>query len=303
MKKIGIVGSINTDFVCTTDVLPKIGETVVGKDFMFTFGGKGANEAIACARLKSNVSLFGCLGDDLFSKQNFDNLNKENVYTKNIKQIKNYKCGIANIIVSNKNNQIIVSPGSNKFLNKDYIKLYKNEIKQCSIIGTQFEIQLDAIELLSEIANKNNIIFVLNPSPIKEYSKKIFDNANYVIVNEIELEHVFGYNKKNPNDVLEKYPNKLILTKGKEGCFFFDGKKICHIPSIKANVVDTTGAGDTFMGAFMVGLSNNLPLKDCLIFANICAGLKTEKLGAQTGMPTLEEVKNYLKQNNINLNI
>lgn len=188
-------------------------------------------------------------------------------------------------------------------MDEDYIEKYSLRLKECSIVGVQFEVSLKALLKASEICLENNIKFVLNPSPVKKYPIKLFNNSTFVIVNEIEILNVKGYDKSKPYAVLKKYPNKLILTKGGEGAFYFDGKEIINIPAIKIKVIDTTGAGDTFLGSFMVAINNNMAIKDAITFANICAGLKTTKLGAQTGMPKLDEVKTYVKKNNINLNI
>ncbi len=300
MKQIGIVGSINTDLVCTTQTLPKVGETVVGTQCIISQGGKGANEAVACARLGAKVALFGCVGDDLFSNDAINNLKNENVNLNAVEQIKGAKCGVANIVVCNKNNQIIVVPGANNLVNKSYIQKHCETLKQCNIVGTQFEVGLDAVIYASQICKENNISFVLNPSPIKDYPKELLNNSTFVIVNEIEIAEVEGYNNIEPLNVLSLYPNKLILTKGGDGAFYCDGKDIINVPAIKVKPVDTTGAGDTFLGAFMVAINNNLNLHDTITFANICAGLKTTKLGAQTAMPTVDEVKHYIDENNIN---
>ena len=303
MNRIGVVGSINTDIVCKTDVLPKVGETVIGNEFMISFGGKGANEAVACARLGASTNLLACAGDDMFSKNAIAHLQEEGVHITAIKQIKNTNGGIANITIANNNNSIIVVPGANSSLDVNYIKKYTSRIKECSIVGGQFEIPVDAILLVSRICRDNNIKFVLNPSPIKDYPIELFDNSTYVIVNEIEVCEIKGYNKKKPLDVLKQYPDKLIMTKGADGVYFSDGKEVINIPAINVKVVDTTGAGDTFLGSFMVAINNGLNTRDALTFANICAGLKTTKLGAQTGMPKLAEVKKYIKANKINLDI
>lgn len=303
MKRIGVVGSVNTDIVCNTDNLPKVGETVFGKDFLISFGGKGANEAVACARLGASTNLLACVGDDMFSKNAVAHLQEEGVHITAVKQIKNTQGGIANIIVCNKNNQIIVIPGANALLDEKYVTKYTNRIKECSIVGGQFEIPLESLLLVSRICKENGIKFVLNPSPIKEYPAELFDNASFVIVNEIELQTVTGYDENDPMSVLKKYPNKLIVTQGGDGVNFSDGDKVYNIPAIDVKVVDTTGAGDTFLGSFMVGINNDLSIRDSIYFANICAGLKTTKLGAQTGMPKLSEVKKYIKTHKINLNI
>lgn len=302
-KRIGVIGSINTDIVCITENLPKVGETVVGSDFKIMHGGKGANEAVACSRLGESVNLLACVGTDEFSKSALANLQNEGVHITAVEQIKNAKGGIANITISQKNNQIIVVPGANQLLEKKYIKKYASRLKECSIVGCQFEVPVDSLLIASQICKENNIKFVLNPSPIKEYPKELFDNADYVIVNEIEIKDVSGYDEKSPLKVLEKYPNKLILTSGNKGCYCYIDNKTINIPALNVNVVDTTGAGDTFLGAFMVGINKNYTLEKALRFANICAGIKTTKLGAQTGMPKLSEVKKYIKQNKINLEI
>ena len=302
-SRVGVVGSINTDLVIKTDVLPEVGETVTGDSFQITFGGKGANEAVAAARLDASVNLISCVGDDMFSRNVIAHLQNEGVHITAVKQLKDCSGGIASIVVSNKNNQIIVIPGANAFVDREYVEKYSSRILECAIVGGQFEIPLDALVYVSRLCKENGIKFVLNPSPIKEFPQELFDNATYVIVNEIEIKEVAGYNENEPYALLEKYAGKLILTKGGDGCFVDCGNGVVNIPAISIDVVDTTGAGDTFMGAFMVGINNGMELDDAIRFANICAGLKTTKLGAQTGMPRLEEVKKYIADNNIDLTI
>lgn len=302
-NRVGVIGSINTDIVCQTEKLPQVGETVMGETFNIMFGGKGANEAVAAARVGASVNLLGCVGDDMFSRNAIANLQLEGVHITAVKQLKNTKGGIANIVVSNKNNQIIVIPGANQKVDTAYVKKYANRLKECSIVGGQFEIPLDSLLLASRICKENNIKFVLNPSPIKAYPKELFENATYVIVNELELKEVPGYNEKEPYKLLEKHPNKIIVTKGGEGAFFHDGKQLVNVPAAKVKVLDTTGAGDTFLGTFMVAINAGLNMFDAITFANICAGLKTQKLGAQTGMPKLDEVKKYIKKNKVKLEL
>lgn len=302
-NRVGVIGSINTDIVCQTEKLPQVGETVMGETFNILFGGKGANEAVAAARLGESVNLLGCVGDDMFSKNAIANLHTEGVHITAVKQIKGVKGGIANIVVSNKNNQIIVIPGANSLVDKKYVTKYSSRIKECSILGGQFEIPLDSLLLASQICVKNGIKFVLNPSPIQKYPKELFNNATFVVVNELELKEIDGYNEKQPYALLEKHPNKIILTKGAEGAFFHNGTTLVNCPAAKVKALDTTGAGDTFLGSFMVAINKGMEMQDAVTFANICAGLKTQKLGAQTGMPTLDEVKKYIKKNKVKLEI
>lgn len=300
-NKIGVVGSINTDLVVTTPSLPKVGETISGEEFKICFGGKGCNEAVASSRLGAKVNLFSAVGEDSFSTNICKHLKNEKVSTDYIKKVKGIMGGIATITVCNKNNQIVVISGANAYLDSQFLESKVKGIEECAVVGGMFEVPIESLIFANKICNENNIPFVLNPSPIKEYPHSLFENSTYVLVNEVEIETIVGFDKKNPLAVLQKYPNKLILTKGKDGCYYSDGEKIINIPAIKVDVVDSTGAGDTFLASFMVGISKSLSLFEALTFANVCAGLKTTKLGAQTGMPTLKEALDYIKKYDIKI--
>ena len=163
-NKIGVIGSINTDIVCQTDQIPQVGETVIGKAFSTLHGGKGANEAVAAARLGADVNLVACVGDDNFSKLSLKNLKSEKIDTSGIAELKNTQGGIANIIISNKNNQIIVIPGANEKLSPELINKNTSKLLECNIVGCQFEVPIDSLLLASQICKQNGIKFVLNPS-------------------------------------------------------------------------------------------------------------------------------------------
>ena len=296
MKPIGVVGSINLDLVTRVKDLPKLGETISGEGFNVLFGGKGANEAVACSRLGHKSMMFGAVGTGQFSDMAILNLKKNKVDTKNVIQIKDESVGIAFITLANKNNSIIVNPNANALINDSHFEKMKKDILKCGIIGAQLEIPAEIVKKLSVFTKANGIKLVFNPSPMVKYSPEIFKNADYVIVNEIEITQLSGYNPKTPFSLLEKYPNKLILTKGKEGPFLHNGKKIVNYPSVNTTPVDTTGAGDTFLGAFMVKINEGQTPEEACIYANLAAGMKCTKLGAQTGMPTAAEVEQYAKQ-------
>lgn len=297
MSRIGIAGSINTDLVSYVDKMPEAGETVSGTSFKITNGGKGANVAVAAARLNGSSKLFGCVGCDIFSESAIRNLEKENVDISCVEKIKNEYCGTAQILVTKKTNSIVVCEGANACLTPEKIYSMEEEMAKLDIIATQLEIPLESAVAVFEICKKRDIAFLFNPSPVKKVPEKIYKNADYILVNEIEIQYMEGYDSSDPLKILEKYSGRLILTKGKEGVYFY-GKKIEHIPAIDLKPVDTTGAGDTFTGALMSALSNGKSLEDSIIFANTAAGLKTLKQGAQTGMPTIDEVNNFLKKNN-----
>jgi len=294
MKKIAVIGSINTDFCFRCDRLPSPSETISGKGFEIKFGGKGANEAVAIARQGGFVSLFGKIGDDTLSNENLKNLKKEKVDTKNI-ETSTAGAGVAGIMIDNKTNSIIVVPGANGEVDIEYIEKHKKEILEHDIFCMQLEIPLSTTEHLLSMLSKANKTIVFNPSPIIPLKEKILNQCSFVVVNEIEIKELPQF--KSVEQIMKRYKGRLILTCGSDGVYFYSNKKVCHIPAITVdNVVDTTGAGDTFLGSFALKLAEEKSLEDAISHANLCAGLKIKKAGAQTGMPTKKEVENHLKQ-------
>ena len=290
--KIGIVGSINVDFVTVAKRIPFVGETIVGETFQTVMGGKGANVAVAIGRLGGNVAMFGAIGGDDFGQQAINNFKENNVDTNCIATLENESTGTASITVAEGNNAIIVIGGANDKIDENFINTYEKQLEKCGIIGTQLEIDPSAALWLSRFAKKNNIKFIFNQSPDKKYDKEIIKNATVIIVNEIEINDIGG------EKALASYPNKLILTEGDKGVRFHDGNKIVHTPTPKIKVVDTVGAGDTFMGSLIVKMSEGATLEECIQFATVAASLKCTKLGAQTAMPSRKEVDEKLKSQN-----
>ncbi len=294
MKKIGVFGSISTDFVATTDVLPQEGETVIGQSFSTQFGGKGANKAVALSRLGKQVVMFGAVGDDEFSKRALNNLKNEKIDIKNVKKLHGKIGGIANILSSRKTNMIVVTPGANSCVDEEYVKSMENEIKKCDCVVAELEIPQEAVLVLSEICKKHKIMFVLNPSPIMKFDKHLLSNADLIVVNETEIKRLPNF--KSQKQIMADFNGKLVLTTGKRGATIFENGELIKLPAIDMPVADTTGAGDAFLGGLIDAVIEGASLKNAVEFANICAGLKVSKLGAQTGLPTLKEIKNFLKK-------
>ncbi len=293
MKKIAVVGSINTDFCFRCEHLPNPSETISGNGFEIKFGGKGANEAVAIARQGGNVSLFGKVGEDTLSKENLKNLKKEKVETQCIEK-STAGAGVAGIMVDNKTNSIIVVPGANGEVDVEYIERHKKEILEHDIFCLQLEIHLKTTEYLVSMLSKANKTIVFNPSPIVPLKENLLKQCSFVVVNEIEIKKLPHF--KSVEQIMKRYNGRLILTCGNDGVYYYSNKKVCHIPAIAVdNVVDTTGAGDTFLGSFALQLADGKTLEEAISYANICAGLKIKKAGAQTGMPTKKEVENFIK--------
>ena len=291
MNKIVVVGSINVDLVFTSDIRPKAGETVLGNDFKLIAGGKGANQAVAASKLGAEVTMIGCVGNDSngqFTIENFENIN---VNTSCIEKIENIPTGVANIIVAEDDNSIIVIAGANYKVDKTLIDKYKKEIVDADIVLLQLEIPMDVVEYTLNLCYENNVKTILNPAPAVKLKKEIIEKATYITPNEHECKIILGAKKEvNIEEILKQYPNKLMITMGEKGVMYFDGETIVKVPACKVEVVDTTGAGDTFNGAFARAIVNNFELKEAITFANKASSKSVTKLGAQAGMPTLEEL-------------
>lgn len=295
IKKIAIIGSINTDFTFKCKNLPKPSETIHGESFEIQFGGKGANEAVACTRLGSTATLFGKMGDDMFSKENLKHLKKEGVNVSNVEVCKNVYGGTAGITIGSKTNSIVVVAGANGEVDVHYIERHKRQILANDIFCLQLEIPFKTVEYVIDMLHEKNKTIIFNPSPITKLKKSLLSKCSYVIVNEVEIKQLPSY--KTDEQILKEYKGKLILTYGEKGVFIYDDGKVKNVPALKIrDVVDTTGAGDTFLASFAKAIGEEKSLNDAVVYANTCAGLKTTKNGAQTGMPYEKDLENYLKK-------
>ncbi|MEL7648163.1 MAG: ribokinase [Sedimentibacter sp.] len=299
MGRAVVVGSINVDLVFTSDVRPKAGETVLGTTFSTIPGGKGANQAVAASKLGAESFMIGCVGDDSNGEFSINNLNSMKVDTSFIEKIKGIPTGVANIIVAEQDNSIIVIPGANYEITIETIDKYKDIILSADIVLLQLEIPMKVVEYTAKLCRNNNVRVLLNPAPALELPQSLIEDASYITPNEHELNIILG-KQDDLDETLKKYPNKVIVTMGSKGVKYFDGSELKIVPSFKVEVVDTTGAGDTFCGGLAAALVRGDSLSEAIMFANKAAALSITKLGAQSGMPTLEEImKNEeLKINN-----
>lgn len=287
--KVGVIGSINMDQVILSSRIPLKGETVMGDNVTYKYGGKGANQAVAIARLGVDVVFFGKVGDDDNGKYLLKNFKDNNINIDNIEIEKNINSGLAAITVGDNDNTIVVIPGANIKVDKSYVDRKLDQLLKCDMIVMQHEIPLETNEYIIKLCKENNIKTLLNPAPAAKVSEEVLDNINYLTPNETEAELIFG--TKDIDSIVDKYKGKVVVTCGSNGAKgYVEGKGIVNIPIRKSKVVDTTGAGDTFNGAFVYGVINGFDIEKTLKFANIASGLSVEKLGAQSGMPTIESV-------------
>jgi ribokinase len=289
LGKIVVIGSINVDLVFTSDKRPQAGETVMGKTFSLIPGGKGANQAVAASKLGADTYMIACVGNDSNGEFSLKNLNDMGVNTRGVKIVDEVPTGLANIIVADNDNSIIVIPGANYAIGKDLIDENKNLILLAGMVLLQLEIPMEVVEYVVDICFENKVRVLVNPAPAAPLKKSLIDRATYITPNEHELKLIFD--NLDTDEVLKKYPNKLIVTMGSKGVKYHDGKEIRVIPSNKVDVVDTTGAGDTFCGALAAALVRGDSIRDAIIFANKAAAFAVTKLGAQSGMPVLADLQ------------
>lgn len=283
---ITVIGSLNMDVMVQMGVFPQKGETVFGELFQTTPGGKGANQAVAAARLGSQVTMVGCVGEDRFGETMRMMLQQEHIHVEAVKTT-NAPTGIANILVHEGDNRIIVIPGANYKLNKTHIDEWKAVIEHSHLVIMQLEIPVETVEYVLKICKEAHVPVLLNPAPATNFNSKWMEDIAYITPNETECAILFGSDFER---VLEQYPNKMILTLGSEGARFFDGEHHIHVPGYMTNVVDTTGAGDTFNGALAHALVEGQSIDEAVYFANIAASLSIEQFGAQGGMPTINAI-------------
>lgn len=292
--KLAVVGSINMDMTVTAERIPLKGETIKGDSISYIPGGKGANQAVAMAKLGAEVEMFGCVGNDDNGQRMLDNLKQVGVKTEHIKIAENVPTGIAMITVGDNDNTIVVVPGANAEVDKKYVDDIKEYLMSCDMVVLQHEIPLETVHYVVEVCAEKKIPVVLNPAPAAAVPMEIIEKVTYVTPNEHEAVLIFG-DELSAEELLKQYPEKLIITQGSRGVSAcLKSGEILNVPARPARVVDTTGAGDTLNGAFSVRIAAGTDLKQALVYANTAASLSTEKFGAQSGMPTAEEVEREL---------
>ncbi|MHC0552595.1 ribokinase [Salinicoccus sp. CNSTN-B1] len=285
--KITVIGSINMDLVTLAEAMPKQGETLSGESFKTLPGGKGANQAVAAARLGAEVHIIGKVGDDPFGKTLIDNFESQGVKTEAIGIEAGVSSGLANIIVSDQDNRIIIIAGANGEMHPDYIDKFKKRIEASDYILIQFEIPKQTVEHILDLCETLDVPVIINPAPAMQLDDAYWAKAAYITPNDTEAEKLFAYD----TDGLPKFQDKLVITNGAKGASFFRGDRMITVPSEKVEVTDTTGAGDTFNGALAVALAEGKALEEAVAFANKAASFSVQKLGAQSGMPKRSEIE------------
>jgi ribokinase len=298
MSRLLVIGSSNTDMVIKTEKLPAPGETILGGTFLMNPGGKGANQAVAAARLGGKVTFITKRGNDLFGNQAVGLLMREGIHTQYIVKDMEFPSGVALITVDSKGeNSIVVAPGSNGNLQQEDIPPAVFDPDKYEILLLQLEIPINTVEYSAVAASEKGIRVILNPAPAQKLSDKLLKHTWLLTPNEIEAEIISGVKitdkpsmEKAAVLIRERGVKNVIITLGEAGAFIMSEKDMGIIPGIKVIPVDTTAAGDVFNGALAVAISEGGSLKEAVIFANKAASISVTRMGAQASAPYRNEI-------------
>lgn len=299
-----IVGSLNIDVTLMVENFPKLGETIIGKSYYESCGGKGANQAVAVAALGLDASMLGKVGKDTFGITLLNNLKKYNIDTSYVLQ-DDCESGKAFIQVDKEgNNNIVVIPGCNFTLTPQEIDNSENAFLNCRAVILQNEIPMDTVLYVLKKAKKKNLLTVYNPAPAKRIDNEYIKYIDYLILNETELEEIFNLHLDDLQDkekifsmMLEKQLKNLIITVGEKGSIYITNSIIEYFSPFAVKAVDTTAAGDTFIGAFTMKILQGDNVPSAMKFANAASALAVSKRGAQESIPSVEEVYLFLNTN------
>ena len=298
MAKIIVIGSSNTDMVVKTNKFPAAGETILGGEFFMFSGGKGANQAVAAARVGGEVTFICKTGDDIFGNRALELFKKEGINTSFSKIDKEKASGVALILVDAKGeNQIVVAPGANNTLTEADIRSAENEIAESEIILMQLETPVQTILSAAKIASQHKKKVVLNPAPAAQLPAELFKHLYLITPNETEAEILTGIKvedyltaRKAADKLLGFGVQNVIITLGAAGAFFANKEKELNIKAPKVNAVDTTAAGDVFNGVLVVQLTADKNWEDAISIACKAASISVTRMGAQVSMPFLGEL-------------
>lgn len=301
MPDILVVGSLNADLVVRVSRFPQPGETISGEDLQTIPGGKGANQAVAAARQGVSVAMLGRVGNDSFGPELIHNLKQNGVDTAHVQIDEASSTGTATIVVNSEGqNYIILSPGSNgKVVATDTDPINFSEYK---LLLLQHEIPMEAITSAARRAEESGLRVLLNPAPARPLSDELIARADFILPNETELSLLVD---QPVNDIpsaeaaaktlLERGAQTVIVTLGAKGALIVDHKATTHIPAFPIEAVDTTAAGDAFIGGFAARLLESASLQEAVRYGCACGALAATRFGAQPSLPTREETERFIK--------
>lgn len=296
MGKIIVLGSANMDMVMRTSRIPEIGETMQGEGFFLSPGGKGANQAVACAKMGADTWFMGKVGDDLFGQSLLDSLSGYGVRTDYLTREPQVTTGVAAITVCNGNNSIILDGGANLHITPDYIRGYRQELLSAAVVMLQLEIPMETVYEAVRML-KGKVPIFLNPAPAAPIDDEILQGVDYFTPNEIECRLYTGVEIQNTDDAFEalnvlrskgiRYP---LITLGEKGIVYFNGTENVYKEARKVEAVDTTAAGDTFSGTLAAMIIAGKSKDEAVDLAQRASAIAVTRLGAQEAIPEVGEI-------------
>ena len=290
------VGSINQDFVLAVGRRPEPGETVTDAELTLLPGGKGANAAIAAARLGAEVSMLGRVGEDAFGAELIKNLRENGVDVEYVRATPDAPTGSAFITVTpDGENAIVVSPGANRSFGPDEVEEAAENLRESSVLVAQLEVPAEAVERAAKIATQSGGRFVFNLAPAREVRESLLRLSDPLVVNETEARFLLGEDAPDPEGLAAKLLDlgsaSTVVTLGASGAVLASGGTTRHFPAPKIEAVDTTGAGDAFVGALAARLAGGASLEEAVPYAVLAGAAAVAQAGAQGSLPTPEVVE------------
>ncbi|WP_432774810.1 ribokinase [Brevibacillus gelatini] len=299
--KITVVGSLNMDLVSHVHHLPKAGETILSHDFRLIPGGKGANQAVAAARLGAHVSMIGMVGEDEYGSKLLNSLTEAHVHVEGIKRSGTTGMAFINVSDDGENNIVLV-PGANAQMSVEHIEENLTILEESDVVLLQLEIPLPVVEYTVKKVSGLGKLVILNPAPApaQALSPELLQHAHTLTPNETELASLSGMPTATLSEaetaakkLLASGPKRVIVTLGEKGALLVTAEGATHVPACRVEPVDTTAAGDSFTAAFAVGIAKGMAEEEAAAFASKVAAIVVTRRGAQPSLPTLAEVEAY----------
>lgn len=302
--RIVVVGSLNVDLVVRTPRMPQDGETITGTEFNRFFGGKGANQAVAARRQGAHTIIAGCVGDDLFGRDQVRGLEEQGISTAGIVVDEGNSTGVASIILDEQgNNRIIYVPGANWAYTPEDVERIRPMIAEADVLVVQLEVPMAAVQRALAVARELGKLTVLDPAPAAELPDEVYRHVSVITPNKSEAALLTGIEVKDQETARQaaeilraRGVEQVIITLGSRGVYGLSSEGEFQLPAYKVEVVDTVAAGDTFTGALAVMLAEGKSLKEAAHYANAAAALAVTRPGAQASVPTRSEVLEFLKE-------
>lgn len=300
--RVCVVGSANMDLISRVPRLPKLGETLSGRSFHLVYGGKGANQAVMAAKLGAHVSMVARVGNDVFGEGMLRNFAAYGINTAHVTIDQTHSSGVAPIFVDdNANNVIVIIAGANGALSPSNVEAARAVILASNVLVCQLEVPIETTQAAFRLAKAAGVITILNPAPAVALPQELLALTDICAPNETEIEILTGMQARTVQEtesaarlLLQRGMKSVVVTLGERGVLYVAAQTVLHIPAYVVKAVDPTGAGDAFIGALAVFLSEGQPLAEALAHANAVAAMSVMRIGAQVSFPSRDEVAAFL---------